>query len=222
MLAPMNPEPKWPEGYVASLREAGAHEKTIPFCLTSVRDFFARHPGRSRRSLGRAEIEAYLAKVATRNGVNNWQVQQARDALDLYYEQFRGIALEPRPDVPKSQGIASRMVAPSAKSWDATIINPSGLNYDTPVAHVKHIPESNGLFRPIAREAPNPAPVPTHPSTDPVSGVKATNSVNWPVLDARVRECLRLEHYSYRTEQTYVGWIRRFVIFHGWRKPSTL
>jgi len=27
-----------------------------------------------------------------------WQVQQARDALELYYEQFRGIALASRPD----------------------------------------------------------------------------------------------------------------------------
>ena len=220
-VAPMNPEPKWPEGYVAALREAGAQEKTIPFCLTWVRGFFARHPGRSRRGLGREEIETFLTEVAARNGVNNWQVQQARDALELYYEQFRGIALEPRPDMPKSQGITSRIVTPNTKSWDATIINPSVLNYDTPVAGVKHIPESNGTFRPIVRDAPNPVPVPTRQTGTSVLGVRATNSVNWPVLDARVRECLRLEHYSYRTEQTYVGWIRRFVMFHGWRKPST-
>jgi hypothetical protein len=32
-VAPMNPEPKWPAGYVAALQEAGAQEKTIPFCL---------------------------------------------------------------------------------------------------------------------------------------------------------------------------------------------
>ena len=37
-----------------------------------------------------------------------------------------------------------------------------------------------------------------------------------------MRDCLRLEHYAYATEQTYVGWIRRFVAFHGWRKPSTM
>jgi integron integrase len=46
--------------------------------------------------------------------------------------------------------------------------------------------------------------------------------VNWPVLEARVREVARVEHLSYRTEQTYVAWIRRFVAFHEWRKPSTL
>jgi hypothetical protein len=28
--APLNPEPRWPEGYIQMLREAGAQEKTIP------------------------------------------------------------------------------------------------------------------------------------------------------------------------------------------------
>ncbi len=43
-----------------------------------------------------------------------------------------------------------------------------------------------------------------------------------PRLLDRVRECLRLKHYSYRTEQQYVAWIRRFILFHGKRHPSTM
>ena len=31
----------------------------------------------------------------------------------------------------------------------------------------------------------------------------------------RVRAALRARHYSLRTEDAYVGWIRRFVVFHG-------
>jgi len=34
-----------------------------------------------------------------------------------------------------------------------------------------------------------------------------------------VRERLRSLHYSLRTEQTYVHWIKRFIIFHGKRHP---
>ena len=45
---------------------------------------------------------------------------------------------------------------------------------------------------------------------------------NWPLLEARVREYLRVAHYSYRTEQTYLGWIRQFVAFHQGQKPSTM
>ena len=31
--APLNAEPRWPEGYIRVLREAGAQEKTIPYCV---------------------------------------------------------------------------------------------------------------------------------------------------------------------------------------------
>ncbi len=38
----------------------------------------------------------------------------------------------------------------------------------------------------------------------------------------RVRNKIRLKHYSLRTEQTYVDWIKRFILFHGMRHPSEL
>lgn len=37
-----------------------------------------------------------------------------------------------------------------------------------------------------------------------------------------VRERLRLKHYSLRTEQSYVGWIRRFIRYHGRRHPREM
>ncbi len=36
-----------------------------------------------------------------------------------------------------------------------------------------------------------------------------------PKLLDQVRATLRRKHYSYRTETTYVGWIKRFIQFHG-------
>jgi integron integrase len=38
----------------------------------------------------------------------------------------------------------------------------------------------------------------------------------------QVRDVLRVKHYSYRTEQTYVHWIRRFILFHNKRHPSEM
>ena len=38
----------------------------------------------------------------------------------------------------------------------------------------------------------------------------------------RVRDCIRVKHYSYRTEETYVQWIRRFILFHNNRHPSVM
>jgi len=41
------------------------------------------------------------------------------------------------------------------------------------------------------------------------------------LLDA-VREAIRLRHYSRRTEKAYVGWIRRYILFHGKRHPRDM
>lgn len=43
-----------------------------------------------------------------------------------------------------------------------------------------------------------------------------------PRLLDEVREACRVRHYSYRTEQQYVAWIRRFILFHGKRHPREL
>jgi integron integrase len=41
-------------------------------------------------------------------------------------------------------------------------------------------------------------------------------------LLAQVRQGIRLRHYSKRTEEVYVGWVRRFVRFCGMRHPREL
>jgi integron integrase len=43
-----------------------------------------------------------------------------------------------------------------------------------------------------------------------------------PRLLDRVRSAVRLRHMSRRTEEAYVGWTRRFVLFHGKRHPADL
>ena len=43
-----------------------------------------------------------------------------------------------------------------------------------------------------------------------------------PRLLDQVRELIRIKHYSIRTEQAYVQWIRRFIVFHGKRHPTAM
>ena len=38
----------------------------------------------------------------------------------------------------------------------------------------------------------------------------------------QVREVIRLKHYSIRTEQTYVDWIKRYIFFHDKRHPREM
>ncbi|UCC73939.1 MAG: integron integrase [Gemmatimonadota bacterium] len=53
----------------------------------------------------------------------------------------------------------------------------------------------------------------------PRSGAVGTPKVK---LLAQVRQALRVRHLSRRTEEAYVAWIRRFVLFHGRRHPGDM
>jgi len=38
----------------------------------------------------------------------------------------------------------------------------------------------------------------------------------------QVRDAIRRKHYSLRTEEAYVDWIRRFILFHGKCHPRDM
>ena len=67
--------------------------------------------------------------------------------------------------------------------------------------------EGDPQGQPQAQAQPDPPPQPPPKS---------------PRLLERVRLAIRGRHYSRRTEKAYVGWIRRFILFHGKRHPDEL
>ena len=237
VTAPRDSAPKWPEGFVAVLRDAGAQEKTIPYCIGWVQRFFSKFPGRAEHELGRIEIEVFLSEIAAHPGISNWQVQQARNALELYYEKFRGIALSPRDashsddaSVSVHSNVVPAMSTPPSSTRPAQKDDRScGGMYTRLAAHVNRQMTGNEKFRPepeaglterrsgtleTASEKP--------PDSAADVGDNSPGRCNWKILEERLRDVLRIEHYSYATEKTYVAWIGRYVAFHGWRKPSTL
>jgi len=46
--------------------------------------------------------------------------------------------------------------------------------------------------------------------------------VNKPKLLDQVRLAIRTRQYSYMTEKAYVGWIKRFILFHHKRHPAEM
>ncbi len=54
-----------------------------------------------------------------------------------------------------------------------------------------------------------------------VRGTSDTEAPKPRLLD-RVRAAIRARHYSRRTEDTYVAWVRRFILFHGKRHPAEM
>lgn len=43
-----------------------------------------------------------------------------------------------------------------------------------------------------------------------------------PKLLDQVRDCIRARHYSIRTEESYLRWIRDFILFNGKRHPAEM
>ncbi len=187
--APFNMTPKWPAGYFEVLAEAKIPEKQHQFYTHWVRQFFNANPGKARRSLGAVDIARFLHTLKNNPGINDWQITQARDALILYYEQFRGLNLgdlsvldNPPPDEPKP----------------------------TPSVPLALVPAPRNI------EAVREIPPPSYVHND------ATRKTDLDALRQAVLDALRLEHYALKTEKTYWQWIRKFVIYNHYRRPSEM
>src|SRR5437870_9153885 len=56
----------------------------------------------------------------------------------------------------------------------------------------------------------------------PIAPPTDISSASPPKLLERVRWHLRVKHYSIRTEEAYVDWIRRYILFHRKRHPNEM
>ena len=72
-----------------------------------------------------------------------------------------------------------------------------------------------------ARRTSSPSPY-MPPPTQLNSLTDSSSDVYKPKLLDQVRHVLRFRHYSYRTEKTYVHWIKRFIFFHHMRHPRVM
>jgi len=71
-----------------------------------------------------------------------------------------------------------------------------------------------------AHFVPNKSPHPSSPSSDHRVGF--STGERQPKLLDQLRAAIRMRHYSLRTEETYLHWIERFILFHGKRHPQEL
>ena len=62
---------------------------------------------------------------------------------------------------------------------------------------------------------------PPHQTPSGVSISAAGSRPKLKLLD-RVRHLIRARHYSPRTEEAYVHWIRRYIVFHRKTHPSEM
>lgn len=60
------------------------------------------------------------------------------------------------------------------------------------------------------------------PYGDEINRTASAAGSEKPRLLEEVRSRLRFKHYSLRTEQAYVAWIKRYILFHGKRHPREM
>ena len=60
------------------------------------------------------------------------------------------------------------------------------------------------------------------PAPETATAVDSTAFASPPRLLDQLRERIRVKHYALRTERIYVGWVRRYILFHGKRHPRDM
>lgn len=58
------------------------------------------------------------------------------------------------------------------------------------------------------------------PQTTPTTSFQPRSGE--PKFLDQVADACRVKHVAYRTEQAYVGWVKRFILFHNKRHPSEM
>jgi integron integrase len=64
--------------------------------------------------------------------------------------------------------------------------------------------------------------MPNFPKSPSPFNVPATGAVKEKKLLDQYREALRNRHYSLRTENTYLGWVRHYILYHNKRHPREM
>lgn len=162
------------EAYRGCTEENMVHADRSPFYVKWAKGFAGFIPEKPLKDRSREDIEAFLADLAKRPGIADWQVRQAEYALKILYEIFLP-NYHPEKKTPAKTAPKQTDKEPKAK--------PYGF-----------------------RDRVIPGEVERKFSS----------------LVEAIKTAIRTRHYSYRTEKSYLDWVRRFIAFHNYADPGSL
>ena len=158
------------EAFRACTEENGVSPDRSPFYVRWTQVFARFLPDKRMHDRSGKDIQAFLADLAQRQGVAEWQGRQANHALKIFYETF----------LPR---FVSGKTLNSSSNGRAIIVR-----------------------RNEFRDSVLPGEVERRFSS----------------LSEELRKEIRTRHYSYRTETSYLEWMRRFIAFHSYEVPRGL
>jgi integron integrase len=159
------------EAYRACAEENRVPPDRSQFYVNWAKTFGNFIPDKSLKERTGSDVEAFLADLAKRPAIADWQVRQAKQALRILYERF----------LPQYAPEKRAAVAPA----------------------VKHSLQEATTKTDRFRDHVTPGEV-ERQFSDLVEAVKTE---------------VRCRHYSYRTETSYLDWVRRFIAFHDYADP---
>jgi integrase len=111
------------EAYRACAEENRVRPDRSPFYVNWAKDFANFLPGRPLENRSGKDIETFLADLAKRKGIADWQVRQAEHALKILYETFlpRYTPEKQTPVVPSGKHLPQETIAKRDKFRDQVI-----------------------------------------------------------------------------------------------------
>ncbi len=140
------------------LKRRGVPEKSIQWYVRWAERYAMAIRGQPLRERTDEDAEAYLRSLQNQQGIQQWQVHQAREALEILYADIFQREL-------KIPALAQRRSAHKYRFSD-------------------------------------------------VADDRAGQNKQYHALFDDLRTEIRVRHYSFKTEHSYVGWVRRFLGFH--------
>jgi integron integrase len=153
------PDSFW-NSYSATLQKLGVSEPKSKYYVVWVKRFADFLNGLTFKQASQDLVLAFLDDLARVENIEDWQIDQARESIDILFKQH--LAQDPAKCVP--------------------------------------LPES---------------------FTDSVRDVAKLMRVHGGLIERFASE-IRVRHYSIRTEEAYVFWIKRFLSFHQLKNPQDL
>jgi hypothetical protein len=240
-------EDRWAR-FARGLTERGVEVGKHEFHRAWVRQFFSFLKPRRLHQAERGDVESFLTRLVEK-GKAGWQVHQASQALELFCREVMPLDWAQRgwPETPKAGAPGLTQRAQEEVGMRGT--QEEGQSKEDEAAGTLHQRAGQGSRRDagmaglvgtpnLAGKTPDPkgqqerkrraAELPRPPVEGArVEALRArSDQGELPVLGSgwveAARERLRTLRYAFRTEQTYLAWIERFLVFAGTAEEQAL
>ncbi|NOX42465.1 MAG: integron integrase, partial [Gammaproteobacteria bacterium] len=173
---------------------------SIRWYVKRAEDYIKAHPDLPLAQHSDENVKKYLNGLGRNSRLSDWQFKQAVDALRILFV-----------DLIRSQWAAKF-------SWRYWIESSTHL----PHTHATVAREYGTLpsEKPVASRRPEGTVL--HKDSNSDDSVIAKASTQFPEHFSRLITHIRSKQYSIRTEQAYVNWLARYIVFHKMQDPGKL